>query len=205
MRGAWVVHATLPETRSRGDRRRRSRPGALYPLGQHPSMPRCLAMKLLALGSVVPRSVGPHSIGSAEAGHRVGLSAGMSFCLSFHLALLGPTGAHWLDDPPDRSCKDSTRQHLLDGSRLSVNSRFWVRVRRRLEKAGATVGSTWAFGSHRTGRGRVIRGSRSRTLRWTSRRAPGRPRRGDGRRRRSSGRAAGRPRWGEALFPHAAP
>jgi hypothetical protein len=71
-------------------------------------------MKLLALGSVVPRSVGPHSIGSAEAGHRVGLSAGRSFCLSFHLALLGPTGAHWLDDPPDRSCKDSTQDYCLD-------------------------------------------------------------------------------------------
>jgi hypothetical protein len=71
-------------------------------------------MKLLALGLVVPRSVGPHSIGSAEAGHRVGLSAGMSFCLSFHLALLGPTGAHWLDDPPDRSCKDSTQDYCLD-------------------------------------------------------------------------------------------
>ena len=36
-------------------------------------------------------------------------------------------------------------------------------------------------------------------------RGPGRPLRGDGRRRRSSGRAAGRPRWVEALFPHAAP
>jgi hypothetical protein len=27
----------------------------------------------------------------------------MSFRLSFHQALLGPTGAHWLDDPPDLS------------------------------------------------------------------------------------------------------
>jgi hypothetical protein len=43
----------------------------------------------------------------------------MSFWLSFHLPLLGPTGAYWLDDPPDLSCQDSTRQHPVDGSRLS--------------------------------------------------------------------------------------
>jgi hypothetical protein len=43
----------------------------------------------------------------------------MSFCLSFHQALLGRTGAHWLDDPPDVSCKDSTRQHAVDDPRLS--------------------------------------------------------------------------------------
>jgi hypothetical protein len=34
-----------------------------------------------------------------------GGAAGMSFCLSFHLALLGPTGAHWLDNAPNVSCK----------------------------------------------------------------------------------------------------
>jgi hypothetical protein len=38
----------------------------------------------------------------------------MSFWLSFHLPLLGPTGAHWLGDPPDLSCRDSTRQHSVD-------------------------------------------------------------------------------------------
>ena len=43
----------------------------------------------------------------------------MSFFLSFHLALLGPTGAHWLDDPPDLTCKDSTGQHAADDPRLS--------------------------------------------------------------------------------------
>jgi hypothetical protein len=32
-------------------------------------------------------------------GERRALSA-LSFRLSFHLALLGPSGAHWLDDPP---------------------------------------------------------------------------------------------------------
>jgi hypothetical protein len=48
-----------------------------------------------------------------------------SFRWSFHLGLLGPTGAYWLGDPPDASCKDSTRQHadLL----LSCKSR-WARV-----------------------------------------------------------------------------
>ena len=45
----------------------------------------------------------------------------MSFCLSFHLALLGPTGAYWLDDPSDVSCKDSTRQHPVDDPLLSCN------------------------------------------------------------------------------------
>ena len=45
----------------------------------------------------------------------------MSFCLSFHQALPGPTGAHWLDDPPDLSCKDSTRQHPVDNPLLSCN------------------------------------------------------------------------------------
>jgi hypothetical protein len=43
----------------------------------------------------------------------------MSFRLSFHQTPLGPTGAHWLDDPSDLSCQDSTRQHAVDGSRLS--------------------------------------------------------------------------------------
>jgi hypothetical protein len=43
----------------------------------------------------------------------------MSFFLSFHLVLLGPTGAHWLDDPPDLSCKDSTGQHSTHGWLLS--------------------------------------------------------------------------------------
>jgi hypothetical protein len=44
-----------------------------------------------------------------------------SFQLSFHQVLLGPTGAHWLDDPPDLSCKASTRQHTVDDPRLSCN------------------------------------------------------------------------------------
>jgi hypothetical protein len=45
----------------------------------------------------------------------------MSFRLSFHLALLHLTGAHWLDDPPDLSCKENTRQHPVDGPLLSCN------------------------------------------------------------------------------------
>jgi hypothetical protein len=43
----------------------------------------------------------------------------MSFRLSFHLPLLGPTGAHWLDDPPDLSCQESTRQYAVDDDQLS--------------------------------------------------------------------------------------
>jgi hypothetical protein len=46
----------------------------------------------------------------------------MSFRLSFHQALLGPPGAHWLDDPPDVSCKNSTRWHAMDDTLLSCNS-----------------------------------------------------------------------------------
>jgi hypothetical protein len=55
---------------------------------------------------------------------------GMSFRLSFHLALLGPTGADWLDDPSDLSCRDSTDQHAVDGPRLSCKQLVPVRVRR---------------------------------------------------------------------------
>jgi hypothetical protein len=50
-----------------------------------------------------------------------GGAAGVPFCLSFHLVLLGPTGAHCLDGPTDLTCKDSTGQHLLDGLLLSCN------------------------------------------------------------------------------------
>jgi hypothetical protein len=42
-----------------------------------------------------------------------------SFRLSFRLPLLAPTGAYWLDDRPELTCKDSTRQHAVDGPRLS--------------------------------------------------------------------------------------
>src|SRR6266545_6664879 len=43
-------------------------------------------------------------------------------------ALLGPTEAHSLDDPPDLSCKNSTRQYAVDGSRLSCKQQVGVRV-----------------------------------------------------------------------------
>jgi hypothetical protein len=43
----------------------------------------------------------------------------MSFRLSFHQPLLGPTRAHWLDDLSDLSCKESTRQHAVDAPLLS--------------------------------------------------------------------------------------
>jgi hypothetical protein len=47
----------------------------------------------------------------------------MSFRLSFHLAPPGLTGAHWLDDPPDLSCKDSTRQYPVDVEHQPHNRR----------------------------------------------------------------------------------
>ena len=45
----------------------------------------------------------------------------LSFHLSFHQGLLGPTGAHWLDDPSDVTCKDSTQQYSVDDPLLSCN------------------------------------------------------------------------------------
>jgi len=45
----------------------------------------------------------------------------LSFPMSFHQALLRPTGAYWLDGPPDLSCQDSTRQHAVDDPLLSCN------------------------------------------------------------------------------------
>ena len=47
--------------------------------------------------------------------------AGMSSCLSFPLALLGPSGAHWLDDLPDVTWKESTRQRAVDDPLMSCN------------------------------------------------------------------------------------
>jgi hypothetical protein len=45
----------------------------------------------------------------------------MSFSMSFHQALLGPTGAHSLDTASDLSCKETTRQHAVDDPLLSCN------------------------------------------------------------------------------------
>ena len=42
----------------------------------------------------------------------------MPFSVSFHPALLGPTGACWLDTASDLSSKDSTCQCATDGSLL---------------------------------------------------------------------------------------
>jgi hypothetical protein len=41
---------------------------------------------------------------------------------SFHLALLGLSGAHWLDDQPDLTYKVGMREHQVDDSRLSCES-----------------------------------------------------------------------------------
>jgi hypothetical protein len=43
----------------------------------------------------------------------------LSFHLSFHQVSLGPTGAYWLDNGPDLSCQESTRQHAVDDPLLS--------------------------------------------------------------------------------------
>jgi hypothetical protein len=49
----------------------------------------------------------------------------MSFPLSCHQALLAVTGAHWLDDVPDLTCKDGTCQHAVDDPRLSRKTSGW--------------------------------------------------------------------------------
>ena len=36
-------------------------------------------------------------------------------------SVLGPTGAHWLDNPPELTGKDSTPQHAVDDPLLSCN------------------------------------------------------------------------------------
>jgi hypothetical protein len=88
----WPLKAT-GGTGPRRERRRRGRPGG---------GPGARQMKHTATGPSAP-----------VRGRR------RSFCLSFHLALLGPTGADRLDSPPDLSCKDSTRQYTVDDPRLS--------------------------------------------------------------------------------------
>jgi hypothetical protein len=49
----------------------------------------------------------------------------MSFHLSFHLGLHQPTGAHGLDDAPELSCNETTRQHAVDDPLLSCNRVPW--------------------------------------------------------------------------------
>jgi hypothetical protein len=82
----------------------------------------------------------------------------MSFWVSFHPALLSLSGAHWLDDPPDLSCKDSTPQHAVDGSQLSCNllpmlgvppttPRPWHRCPGRCFRMSPTMGS-WTNALH---------------------------------------------------------
>src|SRR5829696_3687589 len=57
----------------------------------------------------------------------------MSFSVSFHQALLSPTGAHWLDDPSDLTCKENTPQHAVDDPLLSCKQQqVGVRVPARL-------------------------------------------------------------------------
>ena len=65
----------------------------------------------------------------------------MSFRLSFHLPPLGPTGAHWLDDSPDLSCMESTRQHPWTIRACLVNSRLGFEAPPAPESRG-TVGRT---------------------------------------------------------------
>jgi hypothetical protein len=78
-------------------------------------------MKLLALSWVSQGRGDPEAWARRKRhlSHRA--KGGMSFWLSFHLPLLGPTGAYWLDALPDLSCEETTCQHSADGWPLSCN------------------------------------------------------------------------------------
>src|SRR4029453_5425644 len=75
------------------------------------SAPRACTLSMAAsrVGRPDPSSARP-----GEAGWRALGGGTTSFWLSFHLALLGLSGAHWLDDPSELSCKDSTQQYPVD-------------------------------------------------------------------------------------------
>jgi hypothetical protein len=49
------------------------------------------------------------------------------------------TERYLLDDAPDLSCKDSTRQHTVDDPLLFVSSRLGVRVPRQLPNPQVTL------------------------------------------------------------------
>jgi hypothetical protein len=68
----------------------------------------------------------------------------MSFRLSFHLALLGPTEAHWLDDPPNLSCMEDMGQYAVDDPLLSCNQVHPERA--AAENAGPARGASAAAG-----------------------------------------------------------
>src|SRR5215207_9235592 len=76
----------------------------------------------------------------------------MSFRLSFHRGLLSPTGAHWLDDPPDVSCKENTRQYPVDGPLLSCKQQVGgssppaSSQNRSSEAISVASGGCWAKG-----------------------------------------------------------
>src|SRR5215218_4473724 len=90
-------------------------------------------MKLLALSWVSQGRGDPEAWARRKRHLSRRARGGMSFWLSFHLPLLSLTGAHWLDDPPELSSRDSTHQYAVDDPLLSCNP-LLRRVRRsRLE------------------------------------------------------------------------
>jgi hypothetical protein len=60
-----------------------------------------------------------HSMEGQPHGGLTGLVRLAVIQASFHQPLLDRTGAHWLDDPPDVSCLDSTCQYAVDDPLLS--------------------------------------------------------------------------------------
>src|SRR5215218_6301981 len=76
-------------------------------------------MKLLALSWVSQGRGDPEAWARRKRHLSRRARGGMSFWLSFHLPLLSLTGAHWLDDPPELSSRDSTHQYAVDDPLLS--------------------------------------------------------------------------------------
>jgi hypothetical protein len=60
-------------------------------------------------------------------GHRWSGHGRRSFPQSFHLALLGLSGAHWLDSTSDLTCRDRTQQHAADDPLLSCKQLAGIR------------------------------------------------------------------------------
>ncbi len=71
----------------------------------------------------------------------------MSFRSSFHLPPLGPTGAHWLDDPQNPTCKDSSQQHSWTIRSCLVISRLGFESPGQLPNLTAEATPVWLLGS----------------------------------------------------------
>jgi hypothetical protein len=96
-----------------------------------------------------------------DRGDLTGVQARWSFRWLFHLGLLGPTEAHWPDDPSDLTCKDSTQQYAVDDPLLSCKQQ---------------VGGSSPPASSQNRRSQACKRQRPPTRRWKRRRPDAHPR-----------------------------